>query len=86
MHEDLGSQHTSSGNWNSYPIRGSRSSPRGSRDQLSELPPVVGRRHSSEMDEGRYYTDSDGRERIRLVRSGSTAPISDQSQQWQTRY
>lgn len=51
-------------------------------DHLSDLPPVAGRRHSSEMDESRYYTDSDGRERIRLVRSGTVAPIPMQSQ-WQ---
>jgi hypothetical protein len=78
VQDNPGSQRTSSGNWNSYPNRGSGPSPRGLRDQISELPPVVGRRRSNEMDEGRYYIDNDGRERIRLVRSGSAVPIHGQ--------
>lgn len=75
MQEELGCSRAGSGVWNTYPSRGPRPPPRGSRDHLSDLPPVADRRHSSEMDESRYYTDSDGRERIRLVRSGTVAPV-----------
>jgi hypothetical protein len=91
MQDDLGHSRTSSGDWLNHPHRSERDqlsdlSPRrrsnegplhrSERDQLSDLPPpIMGRRRSSEMDEGRYYVDSDGRERVRLMRSGSAAPV-----------
>lgn len=80
MQEELGYPRAGSGGWNTCSSRGPGPSPRGSRDHLADLAAVVGRRHSSEMDESRYYTDRDGRERIRLIRSGTVAPAPGQGQ------
>lgn len=60
--------------------QGLRPSPGGLRDHVSKLPSVLGRRHSGEMHEGQYYTESEGSERIRHVRDGTVAPIPEKSQ------
>lgn len=81
MREDLESTPLSGG---SYSWRGPPPIPGGSGASISGLPPSGGRRRSNEMEEGRYYLDSDGKERIRLSRSGSAAVIPGQSQ-WRAR-
>ncbi|KAE9974096.1 hypothetical protein EG328_004028 [Venturia inaequalis] len=77
IQEDSRNPRERSGDWNTYTSRGPGPSPRDPRDHLSDLPPDFGRRHSGEMDESQYYTDGEGRERIRLVRSGTVAPIPE---------
>jgi hypothetical protein len=79
LQEDLGSPQESGGNSTYYSQRGLEPWHRNSRDQITELPPIFGRRHSNEMNDDRYYIDEEGKERVLLSRSGSSIALHGQN-------